>query len=303
VFNRPGPWLVRVDNGNGYSKTVGRFVVGNPNPLPEGCGVNSTGDFGMLDSPRLGVTQLADATALNIAKGLDHDLAIFTGTLPDDTIQDPCNGNGGTPPPGAQNDIISQPGNNCVGIKTGMNTDTVTTGLVTGGTASGVGFDGLLETETTPGCDRNGGSAERSILSTSINDDVLSCFLAPGITVGQVTAASVGAAKNSIDPDIFYSPRFATVPVINYKVNPQNGYYPILSWQPVFITDESNASKKGESYATSRNGVTLSSSSGNKVVALTVVPINPEALPETADASAPSIPYTGAGTKLVRLID
>ena len=38
VYNRPGAWLVRVNNGSGFSKTVGRFIVGNPTPPPAGCG-------------------------------------------------------------------------------------------------------------------------------------------------------------------------------------------------------------------------------------------------------------------------
>lgn len=303
VYNRPGAWLVRLSNSHGYSRTFGRFVVGSPVAPQEGCGVAATGDFGMLDSPRLGVNQLADATALNIAEGLDHYPVVFTGTLPDDTVQDPCNGNGGTPPPGAQNDVVSRPGNNCVGIKTGMNTDTVTNGLIIGGTVNGEDFDGLLDTETLSGCDRNGGSSERLVLGKHINDDVLSCFLKPGVTVGQVTGSTVpAAAKNAIGSRIFESPRFATVPVINFAVNPQNGYYPILRWQPVFITDEALPSKNQESYATSANGV-LVSNSASKVVGLTVIPIHPDALPLVADSSGPSIPYTGTGPKIVRMIN
>ena len=35
---------------------------------------------------------------------------------------------------------------------------------------------------------------------------------------------------------------------------------------------------------------------GNKVVGLTVIPIHPDALPETTDSTGPSIPYLGSGT-------
>lgn len=300
VFNTPGRWYLRVDNGNGYSKDAVSFLVGNPIPPPAGCGVKSTGDFGVLDSPRKLVTQLADASALNMAIGLDHDLVLFKGLLPPQG-PDSCNGNGATPFPGAQPDKISQPGNNCVDVKNGMNTDVVTDGMVTGGSTSQGAYKGRLNKDTLTGCDRNNGSDEAMRIGYATNDDVLSCFLPAGVTVGNVSGTSIAAIhEKTISSRIFDSPRFMVVPVIDFPVNPQNGFYPLIKYQPVFITDESPTSQKGTSYATSTNGVIIQSS---KVVGVTVVAINPKALPETADTTGGTVPYTGSGTKIIRLMD
>lgn len=303
VYNVPGTWYIRVDNGNGYSKDSVTIVVGSPTAPPEGCGVKSTGDFGYLDSPRKLVTQLADAGALNLAEGLDHALEPFGSALPP-RVTDSCNGNGGTPYPGAVLDNVSQDGNNCVAVKTGMNTDVVTDGLIVGGTTSEGAFEGrLAKTLTLPNCDRNGGTDSPDRLGVPTNDDVLSCFLASGVSVGDITAASLSStAEKSISSRIFDSPRFMVVPVIDYGVNPQNGYYPIKGFAPVFITDEGVASTKGNSYATSTNGVIIQQS---KVVGMRVVVINPDALPEAASASssASTIPYLGFGTRIIQLID
>lgn len=306
VFNTPGVWYMRVNNGLGYSKTAATFQVGDPAAPPVGCGQRSTGDFGVIDSPRKDVTQLAEASALNMAEGLDHDVVPFDTSiyaLPP-AKQDTCNGNGGTPPPGAKNDTASVDGNNCLDVKNGMNTDTVTDGMILGGTAAG-GYQGRLRKDTTTGCDRNGGSDEAILIGESINDDVLSCFLKAGVSVGEVSSETISAdAEESIDADIYDSPRFMVVPVIDYPINPQNGFYPIVGYVPAFITDEPPASENvasgGTSYATSSNGVIIHS---NKVVSLSVVAINPKALPDTADVTSGTVPYTGSGTKVIRLLE
>jgi len=306
VFNRPGAWQVRLHNANGWSRTFGRFVVGDPNPLPNGCGVSATGDFGMLDSPRNDGSQLADATSLNIAEGLDHFLQPWSvavdGPLPSDTQPDNCRVQPGNVPLADLDDAPAHDGPVCVNIKNGMDTDTVTDGLIEGGMVSGDNYDGRLEEDTLEGCDRNGGSEETTRLGVSgLNDDVLSCFLPAGVSVGDVVAANVtGQAVHSIDARIFESPRFSMVPVINYQFNPPNGFYPILRWQPVFITDETQASTHGNSYATSLNGITTTPT---KVVGLQVAVVNVDALPLTATGGGSVIPYIGQGTKIVRLIN
>jgi hypothetical protein len=282
--------------------------VGNPAPIPSGCGASATGDFGMLESPRAGVSQLADATALNIAEGMDHVLATWAdrsggASLPSNTQMDSCRGAAQTPVPGAYLDVPGAVEPDCVEIKTGMNTDTVTDGLIQGGTANGVPYEGRLKTDTLDGCDRRGGSDESTRIGVSgLNDDVLSCFLPNGVSVGDVIGSSVpAAASKKIDPRIFKSPRYSIVPVIHYEFNPQNGFYPIVRWQPIFISDESPASTKGASYATSLNGVITGS---NKVVGVQVLVINPAALPDTAPSEGAGwVPYLGSGPKLVRLVD
>lgn len=302
VYNTPGVWQVRLKNANGWSKTYQTFQIGDPAPPPSGCGVSSTGDFGFLQSPRLAVAQQSVASKMNIALGLDHGLARFSGSRPPQR-RDSCNGNGSSPYPGAVlDDDPTRDDANCVNVQTGMDTDVVTDGLIKGGTSPT--YAGLLATDTLEGCDRNGGSDERSRLGVMTNDDVLSCFLTGDITVGMVTAQSLSAeAVHSIDPRIFDSPRFGVVPVIDYSFNPPNGYYPIVGFRPVFITDEPVTSKRGQSYASLSNGIDVSGGD-SKVRAVKVIPINPEALPETAPNYEGSLsPWLGSGTKVVRLVD
>ena len=300
VYNTPGVWQVRLKNSNGWSKTYQTFEIGDPAPPPTGCGVSSTGDFGFILSPRDGVNQNSLASKMNIALGIDHGLTKFLGTRPPQG-KDSCNGNGASPYPGSvlDNDPTRDDAN-CVNIQTGMDTDTVTDGLIMGGS----GYDGLLATDTTEGCDRNGGSSEKTRLGVSTNDDVLSCFIKDGVTVGQVTAQTLSAgAVHSIDERVFDSPRFGVVPIIDYPFNPQNGYYPILGFRPVFITDEPTTSSHGNSFASSSNGVDVSGGD-SKVRAVKVIPINPQALPENAPNYDGSLsPWLGTGTKVVRLVD
>jgi hypothetical protein len=300
VFNKPGEWYMRVNNGNGWSKDVGIFIVGDPNPPPEGCGQRSTGDFGVVDSPRTigppASTQLAEATALNMAVGIDHLIATWN-TTPPAPAQDSCQGYAPAPVPDA---ILDEPpstdGVNCLDVKNGMNTDTVTDGMITGV----AGERGRLDTGSST-CDRNGGTAAKERLGKQTNDDVLSCFLPPGVTVGQVSGSSVSATvAGSISSDIFDSPRFMVVPVIEYPINPQNGFYPVVAMKPVFVTDEPYSSSNGSSYATSSNGVTIS---GTKVVQLTVVAIHEDALPDVANSNGDVVPYYGSGPMVIRLID
>lgn len=299
VFNKPGEWYMRVNNGNGWSKDVGIFEVGNPVAPPEGCGERSTGDFGVVDSPRTigppASNQLAEASALNMAVGIDHDIALWT-TTPPPPSQDSCR-SGGAPVAGAILDQSpSTDGVNCLDVKNGMNTDTVTDGMINGV----AGERGRLDTGSST-CDRNGGTAPKERLGKLTNDDVLSCFLPTGVTVGQVSGTSVSAAvAGSISSDIFDSPRFLVVPVIEYPINPQNGFYPVVAMKPVFITDEHSTSSNGTSYASSSNGVTIS---GTKVVQLTVVAINQDALPDVVNSNGEVVPYYGSGPKILRLID
>jgi hypothetical protein len=299
VFNRPGIWHVRLKNSSGWSAQYGRFEVGDPIPPPEGCGVSATGDFGYLDSPRKSDTMQPVASRKNIALGLDHLIVPFTAALPSATQQDSCRTTGNTPIAGAVLDTDpNRDDANCVEILNGNEADMITDGLILGGSD----YDGLLDADTTEGCDPTGGSAEKSRLGVNTNDDVLSCFLTGSTTVGDVMRATLPAGvEHSIDSDIFNSPRFAVVPIIHYEFNPPNGFYPVVDYQPVFITGESTTSSNGSSYTPSTNGVILGSS---KVESLRAIPINPDALPETvSDYSGEGMPWIGSGTKLVRMID
>lgn len=302
-----GTWYIRISNDGGttYSKWMASFEVGDPSPPVPGCGQVSTGDFGVLYSPRRPpATQLNDVQALNIAEGLDHDVIPFDTdvySLPPQG-QDSCQGNGGTPPVGAVNDKDPTRNDaNCLNIQTGGNIPFVTSGIIAGGsTSSGYDYEGRLRSDSSI-CDHNGGTSPDYRLETYINNDVLSCFLKPGVTVGDVSSELIPlSAEGAISPEIYDSPRFMVVPIIDYPVNPQNGFYPIIGYVPVFLTEESEASQKGASIGPSTNGVL---DDGTKIVSLRVIALNPLALPETAEITSGTIPYTGSGTKVVRLLD
>jgi hypothetical protein len=298
VLNTPGVWYMRIQNSFGWSKQSQAlpFRVATPADPTPGCGVKVEGDFGLLDSPRGGVTTgaVAERLALNIALGLDHDIQKWPSTSTPPTGDKACQPYSSPVPAAVLDD--GSPNPNCMNILTGNKVDMVTDGLV-----AGVGdVAGRLVAETTPNCDRNGGSSTMTVLGVSgINADVLSCFLPSGVTVGEVSR-STSPAEHVIDPAIFDSPRFMWVPLIGNSINPPNGFYPVVGFRPAFITDETMTAMNGSSNATSINGLATSST---KVTAVTVVAINPDSLPETTSSTAGGVPYLGVGTKLLRLVE
>lgn len=305
VLNTLGTWYVRVWLGATPSSGDVGFAVRTPASV--GCGVRSQGDFGLLDSPRNGVTQLADAFALNTALGLDHTFVKFPEPYPP-PVDDSCNGLGSSPVPGAKLDEVGPDGltqddRNCVNILNGNKPSFITPGMITGGTAGGTAFTGKLERPTGEGCDRLKGSAERSVFGHDINDDVLTCFLAPGVTVAQIsspTATNATLPPNAISGAIVDSPRFFWVPVINAPVNPPNGHYPIIDFRAVFVTDESGTATNGASNATTQNGLMTTST---KLTALQVVAFSVKALPDSVSSNGSGIPYLGTGPRLIRLVE
>ncbi|MPZ95812.1 MAG: hypothetical protein GEU96_13110 [Propionibacteriales bacterium] len=293
-------WYVRVKNASGWSKESQALTltVKSPATVNPGCGVKVEGDFGLLDSPRDGFSQLADRLRLNLSEGIDHNLDPWplTSTPPPPTGDKACQPTS-SPVPGAVLDLVSpippsSPNPNCVNILNGNKVDMLTDGLVTDPGAR-------LQVPTTPGCDRNGGSATQTVLMRQINADVLSCFLKPGINVGDVSRATAPAA-DAITPAIFDSPRFMWVPMINTPINPSNGFYPIVEYRGVFITDETTTSMKGSSTANTINGI---NDDGHHVTSVSAVAIHPDSLPASAPSySGPIGPYNGV-TAVFRMVE
>ena len=313
-----GIWYIRVENGAGISasqpisKTVQLTVDGGAN-LADQCGEKLTGDFGYLDSPRADdsggpVTQAQGRLDLNIAFGLDHDVRLFDGTLPNITVQDNCRTTGNAPIPGGQLDqFATRDGANCLDIFNGNKVDASTDGLIKGGTVNGVTFDGRLDAPATPGCSYSSGSNPTTVLGVSINNDVLSCFVRSGYKVNDVISADPRAlitdptqvTNGLLTPEILDSPRFFVVPVIHFNVNPPNGFYPIVDFRGVFITDENPNAAPGASTATATNGL---QSAAQKLSNITVQAFKLSALPDVVVDTDGGIPYLGSGPKLVRLI-
>jgi hypothetical protein len=124
----------------------------------------------------------------------------------------------------------------------------------------------------------------------SIVNDVLSCYLNPGHTLSELLSAN--PASNIVSDAIFDSPRFFFVPVLNASEQPQNGFYPIVDFRAVFITDESPSTP-----ASAGNGIYYTNS-GQNISQLTVFAFSMTALPDTAANEGGTIPFIGAGPKI-----
>lgn len=182
----------------------------------------------------------------------------------------------------------------CVSTDPGFPNEAATDGLVNG---SG-GHPGRLDHDTTPGCDRNGGSSRTQSSPKQLNDDMLSCFITGGHSVGDVVAG----VPEILSSDIFRSPRFFMIPVIPVEAaNGASGAYPVIDFRPGFITEETPSAMAGNPGAiTGHNGVRFHS---NHVEQLNVVLFDEAALPESAPAVGGEVEFVGHGTKVLVLVE
>lgn len=297
VTDTVGKWFVRVMTDKGWSSddsAVPLTVTAAVPPPPSSCGQKSTGDFGMLDSPRRDVNGNVNRLDRNIALGLDHGIVEFkTRPLPSDTQPDNCRTTGNAPISGGVLDDDPTIDNaNCLDINNGNKVDAATDGLILGG----AGFSGRLTGAAGKACPgAAGGPNPTSFMNRSINNDTIDCYLLPGHDISDLT--DPGLSSPVLDPKIVDSPRFFFVPVINYELNPPNGFYPVVGMRGVFITDATSTSA-----ATSGNGLTTNNS-GNKLTQIQVLAFNIEALPTSVAAGGNGIPYFGSGPKIVRLTE
>jgi hypothetical protein len=259
------------------------------------CGERVTGDFGLLDSPRLDTNQLQQRMDLNIARGIDHPVSVFTGTFPDINEKDNCRVSPQTPIFGGVLDddtnLVNGVTPNCLRIENGNKVDVATDGMVTGGNQP-FAYDGRLDAAATPECR----TLRADVLGVDINDDVLSCFLTEGNIEG-----TVNGTYKAFQSSILDSPRFMLVPIIWASVNPQNGFYPIQRFVGAFITEQSPTTNGGSTASSNEptNGVVEGTT---KIEGISVIPFELDRLPAQADFSGDVIDYIGAGPKIVRLI-
>jgi hypothetical protein len=199
-----------------------------------------------------------------------------------------------------------KPGTNCLDTDTGLTQQTATPGFITGGT----GYTGLLNTGSSSadpdgsgGCNPAGTTAPVSILSKSLNNDLLTCFFTDTTTeIGDVARKSYGG-QPKFHPDIYKSTRFAWVPVFKQETQSGgSGFYSIVDFRPAFITDQPMTATKGNNAvgSSTNNGLGMN---GNKLETIKVVFLNPNSLPD-GDASTPIGPPLGPGLPTaVALID
>jgi len=306
ISTTPGDWrvyaLAEKNNSIEFSAThlvlqVADPVGPTPTPLPSptdspavadvavGCVGQDRGNFGQLDAPRLeGGTKQA-RLALNLARGMDHELIPYV--FPDGLTEKKDCGSGGSLLPDAQLDEISRVGNNCITGDTGNDGPKMMDGLIQG--ISGVA-PGRLDVAN--GATTCPGRSNASISGKLINNDVLSCFLRHGATLADITQTS-GVTTQMLDRSVFDSPRFVWLPVVYATDRAQKNFQPIRHFVPGFITDETQTTE-----ATSTNGLEIN---GNSVVVLNIFTFNRDALPTTETSDTTDYdPEVGGG--IVRLV-
>lgn len=263
-----------------------------PTPTTVGCASSGGGQFGQLDSPRRDESQHQRALAENIAVGLDHLIMPFVGA----TSAECGKKNQAPPTGGVQDDDPDKTGVNCIMLQTGNDGPWMLKGLVTG-TDRSYGRLDARNGSTRPGCGRSDDVVE----GTTINNDVLSCFLRDGYSLDDI-AQPTGVDESMLDPAVVDSPRFVWLPVIYASDRDDvdnNTFYAIKRFVPGFITYQNRTATKANpgDDPTDSNGVVLS----GQLEAIQVFTFNPDALP--VNERAMTVPYDPLAGSIVRLVD
>lgn len=278
VLSSNGIWWVRVRFTQGSTTVWSKYLDSAAFTVGEllFCDGMVSGNFGTL---RLARTDVPNGkwVETNIIKGVMPRLVVNASSAV------PCS------PVDSDHAVVSP--TDCISTDPGFPNSAATDGFV--GTSSA---PGRLAVPTTPGCDRNGGDDETP--TPALNDDLLTCFILGGHSVGDVVAGTA----NILSADIFNSPRFFYIPIIPVQAaNGASGAYPIIGFRPGFITNESMAATfDAKGAIAGHNGITFHS---NHVQQVDVVLFPESALPETAPPRGGEIDYTGSGTKVLVLVE
>ncbi|MFC5179110.1 hypothetical protein [Nocardioides taihuensis] len=269
--------------------TTEQTITATPTGNAVGCVGQNRGNFGQLDSPRRGISNIQQALGPNIALGLDHSIVQFLD-LPPGTIN--CDD-----VPADRQDEVSeddappQNGRNCIQGATGNDGPKMLEGLITGSTGN-PSFKGRLD--VTGGPNRNtsslctGGRTNVARNGVTINNDVLSCYLRNGTTLRDI-AQPTGVSQSMVDPSIVNSPRFVWLPVVYAQTRDEHGWQPIYTFTAAFITDERwDFDANTPVNATSDNGIVINGN-GNSVEKLTVFTFNSRVLP--TNSQSPNVAY------------
>ncbi len=129
---------------------------------------------------------------------------------------------------------------------------------------------------------------------------MLTCFITNGSHISDLVAGnSVGT--QALSADIFGSPRFFWLPVLDTDPATGKKYWPIVGFVPGFISDQSlSATHDAPGTISALDGI-VGAPSG--VAELKVVLLSPRALPQFAPARGGEPDYTGSGPKTVVLVE
>jgi hypothetical protein len=279
-------WFVRVLKGTTYSPRTSaqRFTVGAPRAY---CAGSLEGNYGTIDLPR---SDTSFDLEWNIIFGPQPSLAIHPAPAGE------CSGGAGsieskTGPVDGTNCLASEPG-----VKIGQTND----GLISG---KG-GQRGRLDKDSTSGCSRSGDNSRTptTIKSKYINDDLLSCFIINNARISDLINATDGSiGEKALSADIFNSPRYFWIPIVQREPATGKKSWPIVAFRPGFITDQAvSATEQSPGVISEHNGL-IAGPSGLRE--LHVILFDEKALPEFAPASGGEIDYTGSGTKVVVLVE
>jgi hypothetical protein len=280
-------WYVRVftNSGSKWSKTedAQRFTVGPPKLY---CDASLEGNFGTIDLPRTDTNSFT--LQYNIIRGIQPTLAIH----PSPNGQ--CDGQPGS----VESKTAPVNGTNCLATEPGLKIAETNEGMITGKD----GLKGRLDADSTSNCsrDHNSNRTADTIKGFHINDDVLTCFITNGASIQNlVDGDSVGT--QALSADIYNSPRFFWVPVLDTDPSTGKKSWPIVDFRPGFITDQSlSATRAGPGTISALNGLVADP---NGIAEVKVVLFDEKALPEFAPTVGGESDYTGSGPKALVLVE
>ena len=310
VLSNPGTWHVRAGTVDPAAPTnqalwrvgagVATFTVTVNGQNPQ-CGYASTGDFGLLNSPRKSGLGLQAALDRNLADGIDHSIVQHPRSPPADINEtDNCREKPGLTP--IADGVLDNDANltagieaNCLNIENGNKVDAATDGLILGGSdGEGTYVGKLRRPNGITTCNGPGGTPRTTVLARDVSNEIIDCYLKSGSTVSQLTSST--PPDDILNGAIFQSPRFFLVPVIHYVTNPPNGYYPIVGYRGAFITDQ----RPGLA-ATAANGL-QPNNANTKLDSVQVLLFKTNALSDGVGSGNGS-EYQPGGAKAVRLIE
>jgi hypothetical protein len=285
VLAVPDVWFVRVLEDGEWSEPQGaqRFTVGEEKLY---CDTSLEGNFGTIDVPR------SDSNSFtlerNIILGVEPALALHPSPAGE------CSGKPGS----VESTSAPVDGTNCLASEPGLKISATNAGLVTG---KG-GLPGRLDAASTSGCSRSGDDSRTAatVLGKNINDDLLSCYIVNGAHLSDLVAGNaVGTA--ALSADIFASPRFFWIPIVDTDPATGKKSWPIVSFRPGFLTDQSlSATRAAPGTVSPLNGLVTEPAGIREV---RVVLFSQDALPPTAPAVGDEVDYTGSGTKVLVLVE
>lgn len=279
-------WFVRVLKGTDYSPRASaqRFTVGAPRAY---CAGSLEGNYGTIDLPR---TDTSFTLEWNIIFGPQPSLAIHPAPAGE------CSGDAGS----VESKTAPVNGTNCLASEPGVKIAQANDGLISG---KG-GKTGRLDRDSTSECSRSGNNARTptTIKSKYINDDLLSCFIINTARISDLVNATDGSiGEKALSADIFKSPRYFWIPIVQREPATGKKSWPIVAFRPGFITDQAvSATEQSPGVVSEHNGL-IAGPSGLRE--LHVILFDEKALPEFAPASGGEIDYTGSGTKVIVLVE